>query len=189
MKNCVEMMLDIILVQEKIPQDFNDLNLIPWKDDSIKEYILDDNEFIKRMGRELHNDLLFIETITDHSKRTEVINFCKSFLLKLIHGLVIYLPLGNKEIKLFDFVKLEKKEEVKQKTLEFNKVFQLNHDELLIVKEINNLFGEEFFRSRSSLETWAWIESQYNQKTLKHKPEFPVLSEIFSRASCIKCWS
>ena len=182
MKNCVEMMLDIILVQEKIPQDFNDLNLIPWKDDSIKEYILDDNEFIKRMGRELHNDLLFIETITDQSKKTEVINFCKSFLLKLIHGLVIYLPLGNKEIKLFDFVKLEKKEEVKQKTLEFNKVFQLNHDELLIVKEINNLFGEEFFRSRSSLETWAWIESQYNQKTLKHKPEFPVLSEIFKLA-------
>jgi len=50
-------------------------------------------------------------------------------------------------------VKLEKKEEVKQKILEFNRIFKLDHDETALTKEINKLFGEEFFRSRSTLET------------------------------------
>jgi len=179
MKNCIEALVEIITIQEKIPKEPNDLQIIPWSDESIQEYIWNDEEFIRRMGRELHPNLLAIESLSDQEKKKKVLDFCKNFLLKLIQEMVNYLPLGSKEIKLFDFVKLEKKEEVKQKILEFNKVFKLEYDESQIVTEINKLFGEEFFRSRFTLETWTWIENQYNQRTPKRKPEFPILSNIF----------
>jgi len=97
MKNCIDELTEILLIPEKIPQDLSDLKTIPWSDEiAIQVYFRAEDVFIKLMGRELHPDLLMIESLDSSDKKPEVLKFCKNLLSKLIEMLVKYLPVESR---------------------------------------------------------------------------------------------
>ena len=65
MKNCAEVFVEIIAIQEKIPKEFSDLQSVPERNGSVQEYNWSDEGFIRRTSRELHHDLLAIESLSN----------------------------------------------------------------------------------------------------------------------------
>ena len=188
MTSCVKELADIFLLPKKLPEDFNEISKLPWTiEGKIKEYFRSDEDLIERMELELNKELKEIKNFSIANAK-DILSFCLQFLQKIVQELIFYFPLEDKIIKTFDLVNLPiDKGEFKKKLIDFNRIFKVSDDEQTIIKEVNELYKQNFqwARSNSSLQLWAWIESTMNQEDVRFKKPieaFPNLATIIRTA-------
>ena len=188
MNSCVKGLAEVLLIYNLIPQNLKDLVDLPWKEENFdSEFTRGDEDFIKQMGLEFDKDLFNIHTVP-RSQEKELINFCRDYLKTIITLLLTHLHHDATGIETFEFVIFPpNKEELKNKILEFNKVFQVVKNEQEIIREINSLYTKklDWARSASSyLQFWSRIESTFANENNKVNL-FPNLSILVRTAQCL----
>ena len=189
MKKIIRDIAELIIKATNVPEDLTLLYNLDWSDN--EEFLRDDNNLLSTLARELDNEL-FLEIIEldDVEVKNDLLKSFREFLQLLLKKLLKYLPIQDKLIQSLTFLSLNgDKDEIKQKILYINKLFDINkpENEKCIVQECNDLLSKNISWIRreskgSSLKMWNLIEQTYGKvdpKTKLYDPAFPFLSKIF----------